>query len=173
MLANSGVAPDQILAVTFTNKAAHEMKSRLVELMETMDTLHSTGTYQWRQFPWIGTFHSICLKLLKKDIAQLNQGYTSGFTIYDASGDVPALLRQIIKELALNDIIEVNLVQRTISGWKNKGWLPPHVVSHLDSQQDERIHRIYERYQQQLRQANALDFDDLLLLSKLLLEENT
>jgi DNA helicase-2/ATP-dependent DNA helicase PcrA len=172
MLASQQVAPDSILAVTFTNKAAHEMKSRLVELMEVMHTLHGTASYQWRQFPRIGTFHSICLKLLKQDIAQLNQGYTSGFTIYDASGDVPALLRQIIKELVLNDIIELNVVQRTISGRKNKWWLPPHVLSHLESQQDERIHRIYTAYQQQLRQANALDFDDLLLLSKLLLEEN-
>ena len=115
MLATHHIAPEHILAVTFTNKAAHEMKSRLVELMETMHGLHGTATYKRWQCPWIGTFHSICLKLLKQDIAQLNQGYTSGFTIYDASGDVPALLRQIIKELALNDIIEVNLVQRTIS----------------------------------------------------------
>lgn len=176
MIAAQWYQPEQILAVTFTNKAAHEMKSRLLDLMEVIRNDATLAphlpAYQRRQFPWIGTFHSICLKMLKQDIVELGMGYTSGFTIYDASGDVPALIRQILKELTLNDLLEVNIIQRTISGRKNKWWLPEQVLSQIDTQQEERIHRVYDRYQQQLRQANALDFDDLLLLTKLLIERH-
>jgi len=128
--------------------------------------------YQHRDYQRIGTFHSIFLKILKKDIGKLGMKYTTGFSIYDASSDVPALVKSIIKQLNMKEMLQRRDVHRKISSWKSKGWLPDQAWLHCETQQEEWILEIYQKYQQALEDANALDFDDLLLLAKELFERS-
>lgn len=203
-----GIHPSNILAVTFTNKAANEMKTRLQEIMEEIREANSSvnkdtstkenkdafdfdellsaptsssksnvtwprfPTYQHRDYQRIGTFHSVFLKILKKDIKKLWMKYTTGFTIYDASSDVPALIKSIIKQLGMKDMLQRRETHRKISSWKSKWRLPEQAGIHCETQQDERILEIYQKYQRALEDGNALDFDDLLLLSKELFEKS-
>ncbi len=133
-----GVFPARILAVTFTNKAANEMKERIISLLseEPRDL-------------WMGTFHSICVRILRKHADKI--GYSRNFVIYDR-GDQESLVKQIARDF--RDLAErpgslVNRISRMKTG--------------LSQELDERILRIYERYQQELKRCDAMDFDDLLL----------
>lgn len=196
------IHPTKILAVTFTNKAAQEMKHRLQEIMQDIraldletntsaqnddidfddllwwsndwlfgsmtETNNTLPTYKPRDFQRIGTFHSIFLKMLKQDIEHLGLNYTKQFTIYDAGTDVPALIKWLLKKHGMADRLEYKIVHRTISQRKNKWLLPEQAAYHCETQMDERILTIYQKYQQALQDANALDFDDLLLLPKVL-----
>lgn len=194
------VHPTNILAVTFTNKAANEMKERLQHIVEEIRThlqrpASSSAPAEvdfddllWWAVPWssstplpsytqshfqrIGTFHSVFLKILKHDIEKLNRGYTKQFTIYDAGSDVPSLIKKLLKEQNMTDRLEYREVHRKISRRKNEWFWPEQAGHRCENQVDERTLRIYQLYQKSLEQANALDFDDLLLLSKQLFEHD-
>src|SRR5450755_763376 len=145
----SGVAPYRILAVTFTNKAAGEMKSRLAEL---------AGAEVTRDL-WIGTFHSVCAKLLRRYSEEV--GLKRNFVIYDDS-DQKAVLTRVVRELNLSDQeYPAKLMSSLISREKREGRGPNEVKG--DAGFNDALPEIYARYQKALLLANAVDFDDLLL----------
>ena len=154
-----GMKPWNILALTFTNKAANEMKERIGQLVG-----HQTARYIN-----MGTFHSIFARILRSEAAQV--GYRSGFTIYDES-DSRSLLKAIIKEMELDDkIYKPAGVHAVISNAKNRLISPQSYAANaelmLRDQKSRRfeLHRIYDVYVQRCRKANAMDFDDLLVLT--------
>ena len=145
-----GLPADNILAVTFTNKAADEMKKRVQELLN-MDV--STMS--------VGTFHSISARILRKEIHQL--GYNNDFDIYDME-DSRALVKGVIRDLNLDEKTFVpKAVQAQISKVKNKMISPKLMTKTTEGFFDEKVSEIYGLYQDSLRGNNALDFDDLLL----------
>ncbi|HZD32878.1 MAG TPA: UvrD-helicase domain-containing protein [Candidatus Angelobacter sp.] len=151
-----GVAPDSVLAVTFTNKAAGEMGSR-VESLVGARTLAK---------PLIATFHSFCVRLLRRDIETLQiggKGYRKDFAIYDES-DQQAVVKAAMRRLGIDDkqLTPRNVLSR-ISWAKNHMRDPQEVYLESADPKTERIAHIYEVYRQELAKSNALDFDDLLL----------
>ncbi len=150
-LIDHGVKPWHILALTFTNKAAREMRER-VEKLVGADA----------QDMWIGTFHSICVRILRRDIEKL--GYQRSFTIYD-DDDQLRVIKDGIKALGLDENhIAPKEVRGKISDAKNKMLTPDEWFQ--DSARDyqcQQFHDVYSYYEERLRAANALDFDDLLL----------
>ena len=145
-----GLPTDNILAVTFTNKAADEMKKRVQELLN-MDVSAMS----------VGTFHSISARILRKEIHQL--GYNNDFVIYDME-DSRALVKGVIRDLNLDEKTFVpKAVQAQISKVKNKMISPELMAKTTDGFFDEKVSEIYSLYQASLRGNNALDFDDLLL----------
>jgi DNA helicase-2/ATP-dependent DNA helicase PcrA len=151
-LLNTGKArPNEILAVTFTNKAAREMKNRVAAMMG----------HNVEGMPWMGTFHSISVKILRRH-AEL-AGLKSNFTILDTD-DQLRLLKQLI---AAANIDEKRWPARMLAGvidaWKNRAWTPAKVPSSEASAYDNRGTELYEAYQARLRTLNATDFGDLLL----------
>ena len=152
----SGVPPYRILAVTFTNKAAGEMKSRLSEL---------AGAEVTRDL-WVGTFHSVCAKLLRRYAEEV--GLKKNFIIYDDS-DQKAVLTRIVRELNLSDQeYPPKLMSSLISREKREGRGPKEVKG--DAGFNDSLPEIYARYEKALRLANAVDFDDLLFLMALIAE---
>jgi ATP-dependent DNA helicase UvrD/PcrA len=152
----SGVPPYRILAVTFTNKAAGEMKSRLSEL---------AGAEVTRDL-WVGTFHSVCAKLLRRYSEEV--GLKRNFVIYDDS-DQKAVLTRVVRELNLSDQeYPPKLMASLISKEKREGRGPSEVKG--DAGFNDSLPDIYVRYQIALRLANAVDFDDLLYLMALIAE---
>lgn len=149
----------RILAFTFTNKAAGEMKERIMKMVG-----------QSAESMWIGTFHSMCLRILRRDIERL--GYSSNFGIYDTA-DQKTLIKECMTSLNVNPkFLSVYDVMNTISRAKDQ-LMPPDIFAERAS--DERtatIARIYAVYQSRLRQNNAVDFDDIIRLSVQLLKEN-
>ena len=156
LIREKGVAPDSILAVTFTNKAASEMGERVDRLLG-----HSSLTK-----PLLCTFHSFCVRILRRDIEALKiggEGLTRTFAIYDEN-DQQAVVKQIMKRMGLDT---KQLTPRAVLGrisWAKNHMLDPQEV-YLSSKDPngERIAHIYQGYQAELRKCNALDFDDLLL----------
>ena len=154
------VKPWNILAITFTNKAAREMKDRIEKLVgdDTKDM-------------WIGTFHSICVKILRRTIDKI--GFDSSFAIFDTS-DQRAIIKECIKELELDDkIFTDRSVQYEISNAKN-GMLEPeqYIAKYNGDYRKEKIGRIYQSYQNKLKQNNAIDFDDIINFTIKVLTEN-
>ena len=150
-------SPYSVLAVTFTNKAANEMKNRVEKQIKSA----TRGL-------WIGTFHSICLRILKKDIEHLD-GFKANFTIYDDQDQIK-LLRECLKKLDYNErIYEPRSIRAKIDGIKNKGKEITNVNSEI---LDERVINIFNLYDEELRRHNALDFSDLLFLTVKLFEEH-
>jgi DNA helicase-2/ATP-dependent DNA helicase PcrA len=156
LIQEKGVAPDSILAVTFTNKAASEMAERVDKL------LGHTSLAK----PLIATFHSLCVRMLRRDIEALKvkgAGLTRSFAIYDEN-DQAAIVKQIMRRMGL-DIKQ--LTPRTVLG--RISWAKNHMVDPQDyylgskDPNGERIAHIYKEYTAELRKNNALDFDDLLL----------
>lgn len=154
-----GMKPWNILALTFTNKAANEMKERIGQLVG-----HQTARYIN-----MGTFHSIFARILRSEATQV--GYRSGFTIYDES-DSRSLLKAIIKEMELDDkIYKPAGVHAVISNAKNRLISPQSYSANAELMlRDQKsrcfeLHRIYDVYVQRCRKANAMDFDDLLVLT--------
>jgi DNA helicase-2/ATP-dependent DNA helicase PcrA len=150
-LLRSGVDPKNILAVTFTNKAADEMKGRVRKMVGPDRDL------------WIGTFHSICLRILRKDIDKL--GFGSDFMIYD-DDDQRALIELCLKELAIEDKeFKPQAVQARISRAKSRLIWPEEFLKERETFRDTIVGRIYDLYQKKLAACNALDFDDLIGLT--------
>jgi DNA helicase-2/ATP-dependent DNA helicase PcrA len=150
------VAPDSILAVTFTNKASAEMAERVDKLLQ----------HQSLAKPLLATFHSFCVRVLRRDIEALrigNEGLTRNFVIYDEA-DQQAIVKQAMRRMGLDT---KQLTPRTVLSrisWAKNHMLDPQEI-YLQSTDPvaERIAHIYEIYRKELRKANALDFDDLLL----------
>lgn len=151
-----GIEPESILAVTFTNKAAKEMRHRLHAL------IGEAG-----QGVMMGTFHSLCARILRRHIHHL--GYAPSFLIYDTE-DQRRLVKQVISEMNLSDkTYRANAIHGAISRAKNDGLTPK--TYRAESYWEEVVKRIYEQYQEKLQTNNALDFDDLLLLTARLFQE--
>ena len=153
LIESIGLPPNKILAVTFTNKAAQEMKSRVFDLVKSDITGIS-----------IGTFHSIGAMILRKEIHLIN--YENNFTIYDAQ-DSKGLIKNTIKELEFDlKMYDPRSVQIRISNAKNTMQMPEDILGILDDTNinQKKFVEIYKMYQKKLKENNALDFDDLLLL---------
>ena len=150
LLAEGYAQSDEILAVTFTNKAAEEMRTRV----ETL----SGGTLAGS---WISTFHALCARLLRRDAAAI--GLPRDFVIYDSSDQV-ALVKQVFKELQIDDsVVQPRMALSKISHAKNTMAGPDFFKAQGWSQRGEQLAKIYEKYIQGLKDNGALDFDDLLL----------
>ena len=151
-LMNTGRArPNEILAVTFTNKAAREMKNRVATLMgQTVEGM-----------PWLGTFHSICVKLLRRHAELV--GLKSNFTILD-SDDQIRLLKQLITAAGIDDKRwPARMLAGVIDNWKNRAWTPDKVPASEAGAYDRKGVALYAAYQERLKSLNAADFGDLLL----------
>jgi DNA helicase-2/ATP-dependent DNA helicase PcrA len=145
-----GIPPENILAVTFTNKAAGEMRER-VEKILGMSTANL----------WISTFHSACVRILRRDISHL--GYSRGFVIYD-DGDTRSAIRDALKRHGLDSSVpEAKRFQWRIDRWKNDGMDPAAAARAAADLDSETAATIYATYQRLLVDSNALDFGDLLL----------
>ncbi len=154
--------PWSILAITFTNKAANELKERLCNLLG-----------EDAQDIWAMTFHSACCRILRRDIERV--GYTRSFTIYDSS-DSERVMKEIVKDMGLDDkTFPPKYVLGAISREKDKMVSPQEMLQRADHSGDLRalhIARAYEKYQKQLKDNNALDFDDIIYVTVKLLQEN-
>jgi len=164
LIAERGVWPRNILAVTFTNKAAEEMRSRVSKLIETLE-IGST--------PLISTFHSLGVRILRREIETMNAGYTRSFTIYDQD-DTVRLTRNIIRDLGMDDKqLTPRSVQAAISAAKNRGQDAESFAAqaHFVDERRASIARVFQLYEERLHQNNALDFDDLLIKTVRLLRD--
>ncbi len=155
-----------VLAVTFTNKAADEMKQRVNSLLTDAATSKT---------PFVATFHSFCVRMLRRDgasLADVRPGFTKQFTIYDADDQV-ALVKSIFKQLGLDEkFMPYRAVLSKISGAKSQNETPQDWYKAATDPKLTRLAKIYESYEERLVQANALDFDDLLLESVRLLKHD-
>lgn len=165
-LIQNGVRPRNILAVTFTNKAAKEMKERLGNILG-----ESTVKYMW-----VGTFHGICGRILRENIDrysfQSGKKLDKNFTIYD-DNDTSAVIKQAVKKLNLDDkIYQPKLVKSIISNAKNKMQDAYTFATFARDFKSQKIASIFEEYENTLNNNNAIDFDDMLMLTVKLLEQN-
>ncbi len=169
LIATIGARPESILAVTFTNKAAGEMKERVEKLLAPhFAAVQRTGS------PLLSTFHALCVRILRRDIERLGRGYTKSFTIYDTD-DQQKLIRNTLKDFGIDDkSLTPRAIQSAISAAKNKGEDAAMYKARYEFQEERkaRIARIYARYEQQLQNSNALDFDDLLIRTVQLLRSD-
>ncbi len=150
-------SPWEILSFTFTNKAANEMKERLAAILG--DRANDI---------WAGTFHSICVRILRQHIDRI--GYNPNFNIYDTD-DSKKLIQNIVKELDLNDeMFSAKAVLSTISRMKNRLIYPDCEEAFSDDFREKTIFAIYEKYQSSLKEFNAVDFDDIIALTIKLFE---
>lgn len=156
LIAEKKIAPHNILAVTFTNKAAGEMRERVEKLLKG-ERLQSA--------PLISTFHSLCVRILRQDIEKLEEGYKKSFTIYDTD-DSTKVIKGCIKDLGFDEKqLSPRTARNAISSAKNRGEdaeLYASRVEHGDSRKIE-IAKVFKMYDERLNTANALDFDDLLI----------
>ena len=195
LIGHHGVDPGELLAVTFTNKAAREMKERL-ELLLAQRLAQSQFGQPWSTLPlhqqkqlrgriyrevikdlWIGTFHALFARLLRFDIDKYRDpeglSWTRQFSIYD-EGDTQTLVKEIVtQELGLDPKrFEPKKVRWAISNAKNQGWMPEQLEADAGGQRGKQMAETYRRYRRALAANNALDFDDLLLLPVQLLRQN-
>jgi DNA helicase-2/ATP-dependent DNA helicase PcrA len=170
LIAACNARPESILAVTFTNKAAGEMKARVEKLLADFYGERSRGGS-----PLLSTFHSLCVRILRRDIEKLGRGYSRSFTIYDAD-DQQRLLRGCIRDCGYEDKqLTPRQTQSAISAAKNRGENPDSYAEKADRMGDARrqsLARVYALYEQRLEASNALDFDDLLIRTVQLLRNS-
>src|SRR3989442_5430542 len=153
LIAERGIWPRNILAVTFTHKAAEEMRNRVTQILERLEL---------GSVPLISTFHSLCVRVLRRDIEALNAGYTRSFTIYDQDDSV-RLTRNCIRDLGLDERqLAPRSVQAAISAAKNRGEDAESFAARAQYVDERRasIARIFTLYEEGLHKNNALDFDD-------------
>ncbi|MFT7310554.1 MAG: DNA helicase-2/ATP-dependent DNA helicase PcrA [Paracoccaceae bacterium] len=151
LLMTGAARPNEILAVTFTNKAAREMKTRVATLLgQSVEGM-----------PWLGTFHSVCAKLLRRH-AEL-AGLKSNFTILDTDDQI-RLMKQLVQAAGIDDKRwPARMLAGIIDSWKNRAWTPSAVPAAEASAYDQRGVELYAQYQQRLKTLNAVDFGDILL----------
>jgi ATP-dependent DNA helicase Rep len=161
LIEQCGIKASNIAAVTFTNKAAREMKERVAELMSTRQA-SARGLM-------VSTFHTLGLNILRRDGKSL--GYRPGFSIFDAQ-DSLAVFRDLMGRDFAADSDHAQEVQNLISNWKNQLILPEQAAQIADGAQEEFAARVYPRYVQALQAYNAVDFDDLILKPVILFREH-
>ena len=166
LISEMHVPPHNILAVTFTNKAAGEMRERVGRILEG-ERLNSA--------PLVTTFHSLCVRILRQDIEALAEGYTRSFNIYDAD-DSLKVIKACIKDIGFDDKqLAPRMVLGAISGAKNRGEDQSSFASRVEYTDERRtaIAKVFGMYESRLKLANALDFDDLLIKTVRLLRTST
>ncbi len=152
LISHKKAKAEEVLAVTFTNKAAREMKERVEKILKC-DARNL----------WISTFHSSCVRILRQEIDKL--GYSPQFVIYDDQ-DQLTVIKNCLKELGWDEkMLSPRAAQNRISSAKNKGLTPKKLLDQAFSSYDEKACELYELYQKMLYRANAVDFDDLLFLT--------
>ncbi len=165
LIEERGVAPDSILAVTFTNKASAEMMERVDKLLGSSSLAK----------PLVATFHSFCVRVLRRDIEAMrigNEGLTRTFAIYDEA-DQQAIVKQAMRRMGLDDKqLTPRTVLSRISWAKNHALDPQEYYLQSTDPTSERVAHVYEAYRKELRKNNALDFDDLLLETVRLLKSS-
>ncbi len=164
LIAEKGVAPWNILAVTFTNKAAQEMRQRVQRLLRDQ---------QLSSAPIVSTFHSLCVRILRQDIEKLNEKYSRTFTIYDQD-DSLRLIKNCMKDLGYDEKhLGLRATQAAISAAKNRGEDVDAFAARADYVDERRaaMARVYQIYEDRLHANNALDFDDLLIKTVRLLRQ--
>lgn len=155
LILEKNIHPQNILAVTFTNKAAQEMGNRVAMLLEK-----SKFEIQNSKLPWLGTFHSICAKILRHSINNL--GYTPSFNIYDQADSLAAIKQAMDKVGVDKKQYNPKVIQNYISGAKNELLSPENYRQFAKGHFGEIVFTVYVQYQKSLKSANSLDFDDLL-----------
>jgi DNA helicase II / ATP-dependent DNA helicase PcrA len=164
LISERHVPPHNILAVTFTNKAAQEMRERVTRLL---------GGQKLASAPLVSTFHSLCVRMLRRDIEKLEEGYTRAFTIYDQDDSV-RVVKSCVKDLGYDDQrLGARQVQSAISHAKNSGLDADSFAARVESHDEKRaaIARVFRLYEERLVNNNALDFDDLLIKAVRLLRK--
>ncbi len=156
LIVEKEVLPYNILAVTFTNKAAGEMRERVKTFLQGQ---------QLQSAPLISTFHSLCVRILRQDIEHLQEGYTKSFTIYDTS-DSQKVIKACVKDIGMDEKqLSARSVQSAISSSKNRGEDFEMYASSVEYTDERKaaIARVFKMYEERLNNANALDFDDLII----------
>jgi DNA helicase II / ATP-dependent DNA helicase PcrA len=164
LIAEKGVAPWNILAVTFTNKSAQEMRQRVQLLLRDQEL---------SSMPLVATFHSLCVRILRQDIEKLNDKYSRSFTIYDQD-DSLRLIKNCLKDLGYDEKhLGLRATQSAISSAKNRGEDVEAFAARADYVDERRagMARVYAAYEERLHANNALDFDDLLIKTVRLLRQ--